>query len=192
MRLAHPRPSRSDRARGKPREVWQRKAADGRTYELVDPSIERVFAQAPQSGPADVDAACRAAARAFQTWRDTTPSQRSLALIRIADAIEENGEELMRLECENTGKPLELTLEEELVPTVDQIRFFAGAARCLEGRAAGEYLEDHTSYVRREPVGVCVQVTPWNYPMMMMAVWKWAPAIAAGTRSCSSRRPPRR
>jgi betaine-aldehyde dehydrogenase len=154
-------------------------AADGRTTELVDPSTGQVFAEAPLSGESDVDAAVRAATRAFESWRDTTPSERSLALLRIADAFEANGEELVRLESENTGKPVGLTTSEELPPMVDQIRFFAGAARVLEGRSAGEYMRGFTSYVRREPVGVCAQVTPWNYPMMM-AVWKWAPAIAAG------------
>ncbi|HEX9993612.1 MAG TPA: aminobutyraldehyde dehydrogenase [Acidimicrobiales bacterium] len=154
-------------------------AADGRTTELIDPSTGQAFAEAPLSGEADVDAAVQAAARAFDSWRDATPSERSLALLRIADAFEAAGEELVRLECENTGKPVGLTTSEELPPMVDQIRFFAGAARVLEGRAATEYLRGFTSYVRREPVGVCAQVTPWNYPMMM-AVWKWAPALAAG------------
>ncbi|WP_370469410.1 gamma-aminobutyraldehyde dehydrogenase [Egicoccus halophilus] len=147
--------------------------------DLVDPSTGQVFGSAPRSGPQDVDDACRAAADAFPGWRDATPSERSRALLRIADAIEERGEELVRLECENTGKPFQLTMEEELPPAVDQIRFFAGAARVLEGRSAGEYLAGHTSYVRREPIGVCAQVSPWNYPMMM-AVWKFAPALAAG------------
>ena len=119
------------------------------------------------------------AQRAFEGWRDATPSERSLALFRIADAIEARAEELVDAECENTGKPKALTMSEEIPPMVDQIRFFAGAARLLEGRSAGEYMTGFTSYVRREPVGVCAQVTPWNYPMMM-AVWKFAPAIAAG------------
>jgi betaine-aldehyde dehydrogenase len=154
-------------------------AADGRTSELVDPSTGEVFATAPVSGQADIDAACSAAAAAFESWREATPSQRSLALLRIADAIESRADELVDLECENTGKPRQLTMDEEVPPAVDQIRFFAGAARVLEGKAAGEYMAGHTSFVRREPVGVCAQVTPWNYPMMM-AVWKWAPAIAAG------------
>ena len=154
-------------------------ALDGRTMDLVNPATGEVFAQAPVSGREDVDAACRAAARAFPGWRDATPSERSLALLRIADAFESRGEELVRLESENTGKPFALTSAEELPPMVDQIRFFAGAARLLEGRSAGEYMAGHTSFVRREPIGVCAQVTPWNYPMMM-AVWKWAPALAAG------------
>jgi len=156
-----------------------RDAAEGKTYELINPATGATFAEAPHSGAADIDAACEAARRGFDKWRDATPSERSLALIRIADAIEANAEELVRLEVTNTGKPTELTTSEEIPPMVDQIRFFAGAARCLEGKSAGEYMEGHTSFIRREPVGVCAQVTPWNYPMMM-AVWKWAPAIAAG------------
>jgi betaine-aldehyde dehydrogenase len=156
-----------------------RDAADGRTATLVDPSTGEGFAEAPLSGPADVEAACQAAVRGFETWRDATPADRSRALNRIAAAIERRGEELVRLECENTGKPFQLTVDEELPPMLDQIEFFAGAARVLEGRSAGEYMAGHTSMIRREPVGVCAQVTPWNYPMMM-AVWKWAPAIAAG------------
>jgi betaine-aldehyde dehydrogenase len=156
-----------------------REPANGERMELTDPSTGKVFATAPRSGPEDVDAACRAAANAFPAWRDSTPAERSLALLRIADAIETRGEELVKLECENTGKPFQLTMDEELPPMVDQIRFFAGAARVLEGRSAGEYMAGHTSFIRREPIGVCAQVTPWNYPMMM-AVWKWAPALAAG------------
>jgi betaine-aldehyde dehydrogenase len=154
-------------------------AAGGRTMDLVDPSTGEVFGTAPLSGPEDVDAAVRAAAEAFEGWRDSTPSERQRALLRIADAIEARGEELVAAESRNTGKPVQLTLDEELPPALDQIRFFAGAARVLEGRSAGEYMKDHTSYVRREPVGVCAQVTPWNYPLMM-AVWKFAPALAAG------------
>jgi betaine-aldehyde dehydrogenase len=157
----------------------RREPVEGELMELVDPATGKVFATAPRSGARDVDLACRAAAAAFPGWRDRTPADRSLALLRIADRIEERGQELVRLESENTGKPLQLTAEEELPPLIDQIRFFAGAARVLEGRSAGEYMEGHTSFVRREPIGVCAQVTPWNYPMMM-AVWKWAPALAAG------------
>jgi len=152
---------------------------DGRTTDLVDPSTGEVFAQAPLSEAVDVDAAFAAAATAFESWRDTTPAERSLALLRIADAVEGRAQELVDAECLNTGKPVALTRSEEVPPMVDQIRFFAGAARMLEGRSAGEYLADHTSMIRREPIGVCAAVTPWNYPMMM-AVWKWAPALAAG------------
>jgi betaine-aldehyde dehydrogenase len=154
-------------------------AADGRTASLIDPSTEEVFAEAPLSGAADVDVACQAAARGFETWRDATPSERSVALLKIADAIESRAEELVKLESQNTGKPFQLTMNEEVPPAVDQIRFFAGAARVLNGLSAGEYMAGHTSMIRREPVGVCAQVTPWNYPFMM-AIWKWAPAIAAG------------
>ncbi|HET9141878.1 gamma-aminobutyraldehyde dehydrogenase [Actinophytocola sp.] len=153
--------------------------AEDRYSDLVDPSTGEVFATAPCSGAADVDRAAKAAAEAFPGWRDTTPAQRQLALLRLADALEARADELVEIECRNTGKPHGLTASEELPPAVDQIRFFAGAARVLEGRAAGEYLEGHTSYVRREPIGVCGQVTPWNYPLMM-AVWKFAPALAAG------------
>ena len=156
-----------------------RPARAGATIELIDPATGRPFATAPVSREEDVADACDAAAAAFAGWRDATPSTRSLALLRIADAIEARGEELVRLECENTGKPIGLTMSEELPPLVDQIRFFAAAARILEGKSAGEYMAGHTSFVRREPIGVCAQVTPWNYPAMM-AVWKWAPAIAAG------------
>ena len=154
-------------------------ASDGRTSEVIDPSTGEVYAQAPVSSRQDVDAAMQAAANAFEGWRDSTPSERSLALFRIADAIEARADEIVEAETRNTGKPVALTRSEEIPPSADQIRFFAGAARVLEGRSAGEYLKDHTSMIRREPVGVCAQVTPWNYPMMM-AVWKFAPAIAAG------------
>jgi len=153
--------------------------ASGETSTLIDPSTGEPFAEAPLSRDVDVDRAFSAAAAAFESWRDTTPSERSLALFRIADALEARAEDLVRAESENTGKPYGLTMSEEVPPMVDQIRFFAGAARVLEGRSAGEYLAGHTSMIRREPVGVCGSVTPWNYPMMM-AVWKWAPAIAAG------------
>src|SRR5947209_2618402 len=153
--------------------------AGGETAELIDPSTGEVFATAPVSREADVDAAFQSAARAFEEWRDTTPSERQRALLRIADALEERASDLVAVESENTGKPRELTTEEEVPPMCDQIRFFAGAARMLEGKSAGEYMTGYTSYVRREPIGVCGAVTPWNYPAMM-AVWKWAPALAAG------------
>jgi betaine-aldehyde dehydrogenase len=152
---------------------------EGRTSDLVDPTTGEVFAQAPVSDQADIDAAYAAAGKAFETWGNTTPAERQTALLKIADAIEAHAEELIALESQNTGKPLALVASEEIPPMVDQIRFFAGAARVLEGRAAGEYMTGHTSFIRREPIGVIGQVTPWNYPMMM-AVWKYAPAIAAG------------
>ena len=131
-----------------------RDAADGRTATLVNPSTGQDFAEAPLSGQADVDAAMQAAQRGFEQWRDATPSERSLAMLTIADAMEERAEELVRLECENTGKPFQLTLDEEVPPAVDQIRFFAGAARMLQGLSTGEYMAGHTSMIRREPIGV--------------------------------------
>jgi len=165
---------------------------DGSTAEVIDPSTGEAYATAPVSGPGDVDAALRVAKAAFSSWKRTTPSERSLALFRIADAIEARAEELVAVESEDTGKPVALTLSEEIPPACDQIRFFASAARLLEGRAAAEYMAGHTSYIRREPIGVCGAVTPWNYPFMM-AVWKWAPALAAGNTmvlSPPTRRPP--
>lgn len=154
-------------------------AADGRTSALINPTTGQQYGDAALSGPADVDTAMQAAATAFEAWKDSTPSERSLALFRIADAVEARSEELIAREVENTGKPIGLTRSEEIPPMIDQIRFFAAAARNLDGKAAAEYMRGMTSYVRREPVGVCAQVAPWNYPMMM-AVWKFAPAIAAG------------
>ncbi|MBO3676855.1 gamma-aminobutyraldehyde dehydrogenase [Streptomyces sp. NEAU-YJ-81] len=156
-----------------------RDAADGRTTEVVNPATGEPYATAPLSGAADVDAAMAAAEAAFPAWRDLVPGERQKALLKIADAFEARAEELIAAESENTGKPIGLTRDEEIPPMIDQIRFFAGAARMLEGRSAGEYMEGLTSIIRREPVGVCAQVAPWNYPMMM-AVWKFAPALAAG------------
>ncbi|MEV6347318.1 gamma-aminobutyraldehyde dehydrogenase [Actinoplanes sp. NPDC051851] len=152
---------------------------EGRYADLIDPSSGEVFASAPVSGAEDVDRAMTAASTAFAEWRTTTPSDRQKALLKFADAIEARAGELVALESQNTGKPLGLTASEEIPPAVDQIRFFAGAARLLEGRSAGQYMNGFESYVRREPIGVCAQVTPWNYPLMM-AVWKIAPALAAG------------
>lgn len=154
-------------------------AASGQTQDLVNPSTGEVFAAAPVSGAEDIDRAYKAASTAFADWRDSTPSERQKALLGMADLFEAHAEELVALESENTGKPIAVTLSEEIPPMIDQIRFFAGAARVLEGRAAGEYAKGFTSIIRREPIGVIGQVTPWNYPMMM-AVWKFAPAIAAG------------
>jgi betaine-aldehyde dehydrogenase len=153
--------------------------AEGRTSPIIDPVTEQVIAHAPVSGAQDVDAAVRVAADAFREWRRTIPADRQKALLKLADAVEARAQEFAETESRNTGKPLGLTLSEELVPVVDQLRFFAGAARLLEGRATAEYMADHTSSIRREPVGVCAQVTPWNYPLLM-AIWKIAPALAAG------------
>jgi betaine-aldehyde dehydrogenase len=157
----------------------QTAALDGNDMDLVDPVTEEVFAKSAVSSEQEIDAACKAAAHAFESWGQTTPSERQLALLKIADAIEARAEELVAVESENTGKPKALVLSEEVPPMVDQIRFFAGAARVLEGTSAGEYMTGYTSFIRREPIGVCAAVTPWNYPAMM-AVWKWAPALAAG------------
>ena len=154
-------------------------SSSGETTDLVNPSTGEVFAAAALSSEQDVDRAYTVAQEAFGTWRDSTPSERQTALLAIADTLEAHAEELVALESENTGKPIAVTMAEEIPPMIDQIRFFAGAARVLEGRAAGEYMKGFTSIIRREPVGVIGQVTPWNYPMMM-AVWKFAPAIAAG------------
>ena len=154
-------------------------AATDERQEVLDPTTGRVVASAPVSGPADVDAAYAAASTAFREWGRTTPGERQQALLGFADALAARSDELVRLEAQNTGKPFALTASEEVPPMVDQLRFFAGAARVLEGRSAGEYMAGHTSYVRREPIGVVGQVTPWNYPMMM-AMWKIAPALAAG------------
>jgi betaine-aldehyde dehydrogenase len=156
-----------------------REASSDTRSDIVNPATGQVVATAPVSGEADVDAAYAAAQRAFETWRDTTPSERQRALLKFADAVEARADEFVTVEGEDTGKPHALTASEEIPPMVDQIRFFAGAARVLEGLAAGEYLAGHTSWIRREPIGVVGQVTPWNYPMMM-AVWKIAPALAAG------------
>jgi betaine-aldehyde dehydrogenase len=151
----------------------------GATSDVVDPTTGQVVAQAPVSGAEEVDAAYEAADRAFGEWGRTTPSERQQALLKIADAIEDHAEELIALESANTGKIKALTASEEIPPMVDQLRFFAGAARVLEGKAAGEYMAGHTSWIRREPIGVVGQVTPWNYPLLM-AVWKIGPALAAG------------
>ncbi|MFT4081974.1 MAG: gamma-aminobutyraldehyde dehydrogenase [Nocardioides sp.] len=154
-------------------------AASGQTYDVIDPATGEVYAQAPMSRAEDVDAAYAAAAAAFETWGESTPKVRAEALLRIADAIDARAEEICAVEVRDTGKPTAVTMAEEMPLSSDHFRFFAGAARILEGRSAGEYLADHTSWIRREPIGVVGQVTPWNYPLMMM-IWKIAPALAAG------------
>ena len=135
--------------------------------DIVNPATAGVVASAPVSGQEDVDRAYAAADAAFAEWGRTTPRQRQEALLKFADAIEARADEFITLEGENTGKPNALTASEEIPPMLDQLRFFAGAARVLEGRSAGEYMPGHTSWIRREPIGVIGQVTPWNYPMMM-------------------------
>ena len=147
--------------------------------EVINPATEEVYAHAPVSGAEDVQHAFETAQEAFKQWSQVTPAERQLALFRIADELEKHADKAADLESENTGKPRATLVDYEMVPSVDQIRFFAGAARNLEGKATAEYTADHTSSIRREPIGVIGQVTPWNYPLNM-AVWKFAPAIAAG------------
>jgi 1-pyrroline dehydrogenase len=156
----------------------ERPPAAGAVEEVVNPATGEPIASAPLSDEQDVDAAVQAARSAFKEWSETPPGERAHALLKIADAIESQAEELSRVESLNVGKPLE-AMREEIPFMVDNLRFFAGAARCLEGRAAGEYMKGYTSMLRREPVGVVGQVAPWNYPLMM-AVWKVGPALAAG------------
>ncbi len=152
---------------------------DGQTEDVTNPATGEVIAEAPLSSKEDVDRAVAAARTAFEGWGTTTPADRAAALLRIADLIEDRAEEVADLESADAGKPRKAFFEDEIPFMVDNLRFFAGAARCLEGKAAGEYLDGYTSMVRREPVGVVGQITPWNYPLMM-AIWKIAPALAAG------------
>ncbi len=157
----------------------ERAPSDGDTEAILNPATGEELARAPVSGAADVDRAVRAARAAFEGWSTTPPAERARALLAIADLIDDHGEEIARLEALNAGKPIAAVTNDELPVMADNLRFFAGAARCLEGRAAGEYMEGYTSFTRREAVGVIGQVTPWNYPLMM-AIWKFAPALAAG------------
>src|SRR5947199_2145885 len=152
--------------------------AYGGSEPIVNPATGEQIATAPVSTDMDVDAAVDAASAAFPEWSETPPGERALALLRIADAVEERGEEICRVESLNVGKPIE-AMREEIPFMVDNMRFFAGAARYQEGRAAGEYMEGYTSMLRREAVGVVGSIAPWNYPLMM-AVWKVGPALAAG------------
>jgi betaine-aldehyde dehydrogenase len=154
-------------------------SADGQTEEIFNPATGDVIARAPLSTAADVDRAVKAAGDAFDGWAASTPGERAGMLLALADAIEEHADELSELESDNAGKPISAFRDDEIPFMVDNLRFFAGAARCLEGRAAGEYVSGYTSIIRREPVGVIGQIAPWNYPLMM-AVWKIGPALAAG------------
>jgi betaine-aldehyde dehydrogenase len=156
-----------------------RDGLSGAVMDVVDPSTGTVYLEAPNSGAADVDAACAAAARAFGPWRRATPSARSLAIFRFADALEARAGEFIAAECRNTGKPLRWMRDEEFPLLVDHLRYMATIARHLTGPATASYADGYDSSVRREPVGVCGQVAPWNYPLMM-AVWKFGPALAAG------------
>ncbi|MEA2255262.1 MAG: betaine-aldehyde dehydrogenase [Solirubrobacteraceae bacterium] len=154
--------------------------AEGRTDAVLNPATGEEIAQAPSSTAQDIDRAVAAARAAFEAgWGTTTPAERALALLHLADAIEDHADELAELESANAGKPIEAFKSDEIPAMVDNLRFFAGAARCMEGKAAGEYLEGYTSIIRREPVGVIGQISPWNYPLMM-AIWKIGPALATG------------
>jgi betaine-aldehyde dehydrogenase len=153
--------------------------SDGKREDVINPATGQVIAKAPLSSKRDVDAAVKAAMTAFESWSVTTPADRATALIKLADSIEERAEEIADLEAADAGKPRSAFLEDEIPFMADNLRYFAGAARNMEGRAAGEYLEGYTSMIRREPVGVVGQITPWNYPLMM-AIWKIGPALAAG------------
>src|SRR5215211_3162445 len=153
--------------------------AEGGTEEVLNPATGEAIAEAPVSTAEDVDRAVSAAGKALDSWGTTTPAERSLALLKLADAIEGHADELADLESANAGKPRKAFVDDEIPFMVDNLRFFAGAARCLEGRASGEYTEGYTSFIRREPVGVVGQIAPWNYPLMM-AIWKIGPALAAG------------
>src|SRR5690242_8325250 len=153
--------------------------AEGETEPILNPATGEVIAEAPASTALDVDRAVGAAKAAYDEWSVTTPGERAAALLKLADAIEEHADELAELESDNAGKPINAFRDDEIPFMADNLRFFAGAARCLEGRASGEYLSGYTSIIRREPVGVIGQIAPWNYPLMM-GVWKIGPALAAG------------
>ena len=169
---------------------WLAPSAEGEDV-VLDPSTEGELARAPRSSPGDVDRAVAAARAALGPWSARPPGERALALLRLADTVEAHADELAAIESADAGKPLASVIEDELPAAADQLRFFAGAARCLEGKAAGEYLEGYTSFVRREAVGVVAQITPWNYPLMM-ASGRSGPRWPPATRSSSSRPRPRR
>jgi betaine-aldehyde dehydrogenase len=154
-------------------------SSEGATTPILNPATGQEIGQAASSSDADVDRAVAAARRAFRGWATTTPGERALALLKLADLIEEHGDELAEIESQNAGKPIQAVKDDEVGVWVDNLRFFAGAARTMEGKPAGEYLDGYTSIIRREPVGVVGQIAPWNYPLMM-AVWKIGPALATG------------
>jgi betaine-aldehyde dehydrogenase len=155
-------------------------SSGGDDQEIINPATGKVIAHVPKGTAEDVDRAVAAARKAYdETWFDTTPRERSERLLKLADAIEAHGEELAGIESENVGKPRATTLSEEIPPIVDTFRFFAGAARVLEGKSAGEYMKGFTSIIRRESLGVVGSIAPWNYPLLMTA-WKLGPALAAG------------
>ncbi|MEA2556351.1 MAG: betaine-aldehyde dehydrogenase [Actinomycetota bacterium] len=154
-------------------------SSDGGTRDIISPASGAVIASVQEGTAADTEKAIAAAKTAFETWYDSTPKDRQLALLKLADRIEENAEEIVKIEAENVGKPYEVTMSEEIPPIVDNLRFFAGAARTMQGSSAGEYMAGFTSIIRREPIGVAGLIAPWNYPLMM-AVWKIGPALATG------------
>ncbi len=155
-------------------------SSDGQTRDVISPHTGAVMATVQEGTAEDANRAVAAAKKAFtQIWFDSTPKDRQLALLRLADAVEEHADELVKIEAENAGKPAELTMSEEIPPIVDNLRFFAGAARTMEGRSAGEYMAGFTSFIRREPIGVAGLIAPWNYPLMM-AIWKIGPSLATG------------
>ena len=154
-------------------------SSDGGTRDVINPATGGVLASVQEGTAEDANRAVAAAKKAFETWYDSTPKDRQLALLKLADRIEEHGEEIIKLEAENVGKPYAVTMSEELPPIVDNLRFFGGAARTQEGRSAGEYMAGFTSFIRREPIGIAGLIAPWNYPLMM-AIWKIGPALATG------------
>ncbi len=159
--------------------VWVN-SSSGETRDVISPHTGAVMATVQEGTSEDADKAVAAAKRAFEgDWFDSTPKDRQLALLKLADAVEANADELVKIEAENAGKPYDVTMSEEIPPIVDNLRFFGGAARTLEGRSAGEYMAGFTSMIRREPIGVAGLIAPWNYPLMM-AVWKIGPALATG------------
>src|SRR5213075_2280570 len=153
-------------------------SASGETMEVVNPATGEAIAEVPRGTKDDADRAVEAAKQALPEWLETTPAERAEALLKLAAAIEDNAEELAELESQNVGKPLSYA-RDEMPVSADNLRFFAGAARLLEGKSAGEYMRGYTSMLRREPVGIVAGIAPWNYPLMM-AVWKMGPALAAG------------
>src|SRR5580765_1490990 len=154
-------------------------SSDGGTRDVINPATGAVLASVQEGTAEDANRAVAAAKKAFETWYDSTPKDRQLALLKLADRIEEHGEEIIKIEAENVGKPYAVTMSEELPPIVDNLRFFGGAARTQEGRSAGEYMAGFTSFIRREPIGIAGLIAPWNYPLMM-AIWKIGPALATG------------
>ncbi|MFL5945653.1 MAG: aldehyde dehydrogenase family protein, partial [Gaiellaceae bacterium] len=153
-------------------------SAGGETMDVINPATGETIAEVPRATAEDVDRAVQAAKKALVEWRETTPAERGEMLLKLADAIDEHTDELAELESRNVGKPLSYA-RDELPVCADNFRFFAGAARVLEGKSAGEYMRGYTSMIRREPLGIVAGITPWNYPLMM-AIWKMGPALAAG------------